>query len=588
MWAGDDLQSEIHQGRKKDADYMARAKVLSTQRSRVRFASTPHGMGKRPEDSLVQRIFANPMSGAYHNYSARQDQNGAPWGIYERGMERVQGEYSGGVMRTPRGRDYVAKRLTGRISELDVIQQEAQMMVPGAMAQSPFAPSMGRTSDAQTMAINTQVNESTAIELNLLLESIMNACQGGDAGGEALTRFTVSDATRALLIIFRVIPTAHPDFAEDLMGKVNTIISLLDDILDPDMDSAGERVEARENALSLQILFTKLREYLTRMMGGKTVTRYEERFNPTTGKSERIPITSTEQGQNLSPAERLSLSKALVTDLGFSKNLKSSSVRAGLESQYRQRGDAGMNAQERQRFREGDMDADEGDGDDDFDENGEPREDLAHDRETGVERGDRDFDEDGRDAFGEQRGPAGTLGIFPAYYNEPPLATQAPRNPPRPRGVIANLRLAEDAPEEERVVGRFDETTGNYNVDRAGPRPATPRSAARAAPPADGSISTRVASSASSVSTTPSAVRRLRVQDRFGNPDTASRPVMAALGLRNNSTALPRASAARAGEIEAVISRLESAGLVTIRANGIKNRKAALIRQMKGKNLWSF
>lgn len=48
VWAGNDLQSKIHQSRKEEADHMARAKVISTQHSRVRFVGTPHGRGDQP------------------------------------------------------------------------------------------------------------------------------------------------------------------------------------------------------------------------------------------------------------------------------------------------------------------------------------------------------------------------------------------------------------------------------------------------------------------------------------------------------------------------------------------------------------
>jgi len=74
---------------------------------------------------------------------------------------------------------------------------------------------------------------------------------------------------------------------------------------------------------------------------------------------------------------------------------------------------------------------------------------------------------------------------------------------------------------------------------------------------------------------------------KYIEPNTASKPVMTALGLRNYSGALPRANERGAAQtIESVISALEAKGLVNIRAAGTKNRKAALVRQMKGKGLW--
>jgi len=552
LWEGNDLQSQVHQQRKKDADYMAKAKVIATQRGRVRYASTPHGRGEQPKAVLSQRKFANPSMGALTTTSGRRDQMGSPYYITS-GLGGA-GEYSGGVVRTPAGRNYVASLLTKRIGELDAIQQQSQGIVPGSMA----PPSGDVQSESQTNAINTdQVNGSTGIELNLLL-SIINACMGGDAGGEALTRFTVSDATRALLIIFRLAPTAPPDFEEDLMGKIDQILSLLSGVLDPDVDSPNERVEARENALSLQILFTKLREYLQKMIDGR----------------------------NLLPRERVALSKALVADLGFSKMLKSNSTRANLESQFRS---GQMNPQESQTYRSGDMGGDDND-DDEFDESAAPREDNQHRRETGVERGDRDdFDEDGRDAYGEQRGPRGTLGIFPSYYGEPPEAEDEEAEAPAPRlgSVMAKMATsAVPAPtlalaSPPAVRGRYDEDTQGFNIEpRASPRRAPTVSSSRA--PTVSSSETE--ESASSVSTTPSAKMR---RAKYIEPNTASKPVMTALGLRNYSGALPRANERGAAQtIESVISALEAKGLVNIRAAGTKNRKAALVRQMKGKGLW--
>jgi hypothetical protein len=460
------------------------------------------------------------------------------------------------------GRNYVAERLTKRIAELDTIQQESQGVAPGTMATS------GLKSELQSTASVPLINEGTAIELNLLLDSIANACQGGDAGGEALSRFTVTDATRALLIIFRLAPTAPPDFEADLMGKIDNIVNLLDGILDPDMDVPGERVEARENALSLHILFRKLREYLTKMIAGR----------------------------NMSVPERIALSKALVADLGFSKSLKSTSTRANLESQFRT---GEMNPKERQTFREGDMD-DEND-DDDFDDSGTPREDSQHFNETGVARGDREFDVDGRAAFGEQRTARGTLGVFPAYYNEEALTEQPPLNdeedtgetmpfplgdeereimrrqgvilPPNPRVGSVAARMAEEAT----VRGRFDEDTQGFNI-----QPRRAPSSVRA-PSRRSSVSTRAEPERSRAEP-----ERSRVWKEHAPRHNVSAEVLGRMGLPNNKSALPRANERGAAErIEAIISALEAEGIVNIRAQGIKNRKDALIRQMSYKGYWS-
>jgi hypothetical protein len=205
------------------------------------------------------------------------------------------------------------------------------------------------------------------------------------------------------------------------MGKVDAILQLLNGALDEDQESAGLKVEAKQIALTLQILFTKLRTYLVRMLGGNAVDRTVNVFNPLTQRQESRRIVSQEQGANLSPKERVSLSKSLVRDLGFSKMLKKNeSVAEMLEAADR---DRLMNPQERQRFAEGDMDDDE-DGDDDRHEllMFRDREGAQHAAQGGPRRGDRrGFDPDERDAFGRNQGVVdGIAGVRGAnvFYGE--------------------------------------------------------------------------------------------------------------------------------------------------------------------------
>ena len=480
FWAGNDLQSDIHQQRKQDADHMARQKVLSTQRSRVRFVGTPHGRGFQPEAKLGQRIFANQSNGAYFTVSGRRDGKNSPWSIVET-IQHIGGGLSGGVLRSPEGVAFGRKVLGDRIRQLNNIQVEKQSFMgePGlAQPTGAFAPAEATTS------IPT-VSESAAIELNVLLEGLINNLIAGSSGAEALTRFTFSDATRAVLLIFRMVPTAPPDFTEDLMGKVDTIIRLLEGALETNQEGESNKdIEGKETALSLKILFDKLREYLVRMIEGAPANRSETQFNPLTGRNEQVQVLSQEQGQNLSPRERLALSKALVQNLGFSKMLKTESARAKLRDEY-EGGD--MLPEEEQRYREGDMDDDQSDDDDRFDRPGRPREDEAHSRETGVRRGDRGgFDEDERNPFGRQEGADG---IAPRYFDAAPqpLGYAEPEEEEErfPFSSSSSSSFSA-APQPEFVVrGRFDPDTQGFNVDLRPPPSFVPSRAQRVRVAAD-------------------------------------------------------------------------------------------------------
>lgn len=478
-YIGTDLQADYHASKKAEADKMAAAKVKSTQTSRVRYVSTPHGRGILPPDVLAQRKFANQSNGALSATSARRDQSGAPFST-------VESNYVGGVLRSPAGQRYGQALLQQRIGQLDAIQQATQDFGPmGSIVQRPRG----------DMTAETQLpteNEATAVELNLLLEGVLNALTAADVastgteGGDQLSRFTLSDATRALLLIFRLVPTSSTEFAEDLMGKVDAILQLLSGALDEDQESAGLKVEAKQIALTLQILFTKLRTYLVRMMGGNPVERTVNVFNPLTQRQESRRVVSQEQGANLSPKERLALSKSLVRDLGFSKMLKKNeSVGEVLDAAARGRE---MNAQQRQRFEEGDMDDDEEDDDDRHRPMvaGRDRENAQHAAQGGPRRGERRlFDPDEREAYGRNQGVvdgiAGVRGVnaFAGEEGDGPAIDAADEFGEGEAGAAAGPRAA---PEPR---GAYDPLMEGYDVLVPRAADAAPAAPAGMAAPAD-------------------------------------------------------------------------------------------------------
>lgn len=489
MWAGNDLQSQYHEQKRVDADYMAGAKVRSTQLSRMRFVGTAHGRGLLPPAVLGQRVFANQNNGAYQVGSARQDHPDAPF--YYSGGGDYTSKFRGGVLRSAEGQAHGIRVLRDRVGQLNAIATAKADFTSGAMPSS---------SGVSTQSINPSA-VSPSIELNLLLQQIQDALIQGEGGDSAtkLDKFDLATASRALGLIFRMVPEANSDFVEDTQAKVQNILELLNGMLDDEQASAGFSASARETALSLQVLFTKLNTYLTRMTAGAPVQRQESRFNPNTGQQEVLNIISQEQGENLSNPERLALSKNLVSSLGFSKMLKyaADANDSGLLREADR--DRLFTAQQRQRFRVGDMDDDEGgdDDDSDFDSNAGPREDEAHDRETGVSRSDRGFYEDERTVFGFNSGM-----YFPRngrgedeYFGEAERESTAPRmaqllgDQRRGHRNRDSTRAPTATSAVESVRGRFDPDTQGFNLDfgeAPPPRSVAPsrRTAASSAPTA--------------------------------------------------------------------------------------------------------
>jgi hypothetical protein len=488
MWAGTDLQSQYHEQKRVDADYMAGAKVRATQLSRMRYVGTPHGRGLLPHAQLGQRVFANPSNGAYETSSGRQDHPDGPF--HYAGGGDYTSQFKGGVLRSAQGQAHGMRVLRDRVGQLNDIATAKADFLSGTMPVSTGAPTQSIAPSAV----------SPAIELNLLLQQIQDALVQG-TGGDASTKldkFDLATASRALGLVFRMVPESNSDFVEDTQAKVQNILELLNGMLDDETESAGFSASARETALSLQVLFTKLNTYLTRMIAGAPVQRQETRFNPLTGQQEVQNVLSQEQGENLSNPERLALSKNLVSSLGFSKMLKyaDDANDSGLLSAADR--DGLFTAQQGQRFRVGDMDDDDFDDDDRFDRPAGPRENEAHDTETGVSRSARDFDEDERQVFGFNSGM-----YFPRngrgedeYFGEVPTERQstAPSvflGQDQRRGHQNRERTVPPAPPPSmnvgEVRGRFDPDTQAFNVDVVRP-PVVPKPAP---PPTARSTATR-------------------------------------------------------------------------------------------------
>jgi hypothetical protein len=377
---------------------------------------------------------------------------------------------TGGVLRSAQGQAYGKTVLLDRIKQLDNIQKASSEFASGSMTDN----GLNLGTDSMVMSNFPQAG---GIELNLLLQSIIDSTRGGDMGGEHLNRLDMSNCYKAITLIFRTVPKLQNDEIGDIMAKVDLIMLNLQGLLDPDANTTLTS-QTREIALSLDVLFTKLRTYLEKMMATNGEIRQSNFYNPLTNQNEvRNTLVPTDRGTTLSPPERVNLSNNLIASLGFSKMLRWNPNQYNdlLSTADRERL---MTAQQRQDYLSGDYgvdgDGDDQDSDDRFDRPGRPREDDAHDDETGRSRQERDFDEDERESFamnsgmyydqaGNVRGQNAYLGEeAPAFeegedYDAQEAEARQPLLPPaedRTQGIRARYVAAKN--EEATRRKRFD------------------------------------------------------------------------------------------------------------------------------------
>jgi len=447
--AGDDFQSHYHAQKKKDADYMARAKVISTRNSDHRMMLSHQNYYGMPVPVLGQRQFANPSNGAGQMESARRD------GCVNAPFQLIEANLTGGVLRSAEGQAYGKARLLARIKQLDMIDAEKLKFAGVPSGEMPLAPTTG----VETMptAPSAPVSQNAKIELQLLLKAIIDALMGGLEGqpGERdeLSRFTFSDSVRALSLIIRVAssPDTDAEALEDVKAPVDNINQLLNGLTDPDRMEQVEMTEmAKERVITTSELFQRIGEYVDGMMGGI----------------------------NLSPKERLALSKNLVKSLGFTQFARQMEQQRVENRGFYERVARGplFDARGRQEM----DDEDDDDDDDRFDRPAERREDT----EQGTRGSTAGFTEDDRQVFGYNSGswfsaPSQGGRDAPAFLGEerPPLEQLGMVERPallRPAGSVASRRTrASDAPSAE-IRGVYDPVLGARGVEVV--RPASVRS----------------------------------------------------------------------------------------------------------------
>jgi hypothetical protein len=375
FWIGDGLQAEVHAQRKKDADYMAGAKVQSTQHSRVRYVSTAHGRGYQPKAVLGQRIFANPSNGANMPSSAREDQAG-PFRLASAQSSYMSPGLEGGVLRTQQGQAHGKKRLLERVGQLNAIEEEKQKFF-GEVA--PAVTDVARVQPTRMTGDET-VGDLSKVELALGFKNILASLDVSPGTGLEVNSLALKDTIRLIALLLRFGPTATEDELGEIHDYVQKTISILRYV-------TGEREEDLDPmAQALLDTYDKIDKYLLTMI----------------------------QGINLQPKERVALSKNAVKSLGFAKLSRTQS--RGLLDRAASNA---VDAMEAEAFRR------EGSGQ--FEQPGRPREDEVHASETGVSRSSRNFEPDERNAFGYQSGEFyrnGGRGID-AFYAEGAAEDQA-------------------------------------------------------------------------------------------------------------------------------------------------------------------
>lgn len=296
---GDDFQASYHEQKRRDADYMGHAKVQSTRLMNARAFSSHNGYYGMPEPVLGQRKFANANGGVFSMNSARQSYGDAPFHFTEphasshHRIHGTGGSYSGGVLRTAEGQGYAKARLMDRIAQFNALDANRGNFTPDPRGRIS-APNEQTESLAQVRQTESQnVGTQALVELNLLLQGINDALAGYTEDEHDVSQFTYKDTSRALALLFRLVPTIQPYEIADIQSLFSDILQKLKGIV---ADEDGTPNENYQVALTLTSIFEKAHEYIAEFLRLTQNTRTD--------------------------AEKLQISKALVSHLGFAKSLR--------------------------------------------------------------------------------------------------------------------------------------------------------------------------------------------------------------------------------------------------------------------------
>jgi hypothetical protein len=172
MLMGEDFQSNYHEQKRRDADYMVRAKVIATRNMNNRANVSHAGYYEMPKAVLGQRKFANPSNGDIQPYSARYDNSpNSPWHIVEQntGGAVYGAGLEGGVLRTPSGMAFGKQKLFARIKQLNDIADAKQNFFGDEPSRpTPFAGAEAQPSEKLAFSTQVQLAETLQEVLTIL------------------------------------------------------------------------------------------------------------------------------------------------------------------------------------------------------------------------------------------------------------------------------------------------------------------------------------------------------------------------------------------------------------------------------------
>jgi len=307
---GNDFQAQWHQQKKRDADYMANAKVRSTHNMNARGFSSPHGYYNLPPVVLGQRRFANASMGALYSHSTREDQpsDNAPFHLREDHHSSfplvprapvVREELVGGVLRTSAGQRHGKKVLDERIAQLNAIN-EAKMtfMSDGNSGRSntvtPFAGAQG--------TLDTALGASPLVELANLLQSIKDSLVSHGSRNVSY-RDVLQDSSKAFTLMVRM---AVNNPASDIANVLEFIEGTsAGDGIGQLLEYQQEELESPDDADDAHF-------------AGRIAQQIEWWGNCVRYLKKMIEVSE------LPPQTRLQTSNALIKSLGFNKLVRNS------------------------------------------------------------------------------------------------------------------------------------------------------------------------------------------------------------------------------------------------------------------------
>lgn len=232
---GDDYQAHWHQQKKRDANYMATAKVRATQVARAKAFSSPHGYYNLPPPVLGQRKFANPSYGSLVIHSTRLDTPGAPWTEMEGGHHPYASRFErepekdwsmtgarlvGGVLRTTVGQDWAKAKLNDRIKQFNAIDEAKSAFQTDTLGGLAGVQATGQPFAGAEASINSELSLLPQVELAQLLQNIVDALTSPDYDWDGITKFLIGDANKIFALCVRL---ATHNSADDITNALEFI-----------------------------------------------------------------------------------------------------------------------------------------------------------------------------------------------------------------------------------------------------------------------------------------------------------------------------------------------------------------------------